>query len=129
MYEVSEMVTPGTPSGSVDVDKPQGNSVGALSTGVPPADQQMDRSGSDRNNWSNLALFSIGAGAAIGLSLILIGVYLTEQQSLFLILAGIIVLDIALLAWVIVALVMIAGLIRGIVISRGNKWRRPPRQS
>ena len=125
MYEVSEMVTPSTPSGSFEVDAPQANSVGALSTGVPPPDQQMHRSDSDRNNWSNLGLFSIGAVAAIGLSLILIGFYLTEEPSLPLILAGIIVLDIALLAWVVVALVMIAGLIRGIVISRGKKWRGP----
>ena len=121
------MVTPSTPSGSFEVDASQANSAGDLSTGVPPADQQMHRSGSDRNNWSNLGLFSIGAVAAIGLSLILIGFYLTEEPSLPLILAGIIVLDIALLAWVVVALVMIAGLIRGIVISRGKKWRGPQR--
>ena len=122
------MSTPDVQSNSIEADALPGNSVGALSTGMPSSDMREFQSNSDRNNWSNLALFSIGAVAAIGLSIILIGVYLTEQMSLALILAGVIVLDIAILAWVIVALMMISTLIRGIIISRGTKWRRTQQQ-
>ena len=119
------MTTPDVQSNSIEADALPGNSAGALSTGMPPSDMRELQSNSDRNNRSNLALFSIGAVAAIGLSIILIGVYLTEQMSLALIVAGIIVLDIAVIAWIIVALITIVDVIRRIVISHGAKPRRP----
>ena len=80
-------------------------------------------------NWLNFGFLSIGAVAAIGLLLVLFGAYAVKPENANIIIAGSIILLISVIAWIVVALVMVIDLFRQLVASRRDKQlRKPPTQ-
>ena len=77
-----------------------------------------------KRDWWNFAMFSIGGVAALGLVVVLSGAYLVQPEHAGLIVAGTIILMLAVIAWIFAALVMIGNLIWKIIASRGNKPRK-----
>ena len=124
------MTTPTTQSHPTEPDATRaGDPAGAASSGddavaTPGAGGRNPGAIDDRR--LNIAMFSIGAVTIIGMLVILFGIYITKPENVVIIFIGMIFLVIAVLAWGVVALVMIGHLIRGIVISRGKKRRKPP---
>ena len=104
------------------------DSAGALSGSGTPTGDGTHESDSAVNNWLNFALFSIGGVAAVGLVVILFGAYLMESENAGVIIAGTIILMVAVIAWILTALIMVGDLIRKLVTSRGNKPRKSPPQ-
>ena len=99
------MATPGTPSTELGHE-------------APVAESRAKR------DWWNFAMFSIGGVAALGLVVVLFGAYLLQSENTGVIVAGTIILMLAVIAWIFAALVMIGNLIWKIIASRGNKPRK-----
>ena len=73
-----------------------------------------------KRDWWNFAMFSIGGVAALGLVVVLFGAYLVQPENAGLIVAGTIILMLAVIAWIFMALTTIGIQIWKIITSRGN---------
>ena len=82
--------------------------------------------GATSTSWLNFGFLSIGAVGAIGLLLVLFGAYVVKPENANLIIAGSIILLISVVAWVIVASIMIIHLFRHLVALRRDKQLRTP---
>ena len=91
-------------------------------------DTSTQKSGSAVDRWLNFALFSIGGVAAAGLVVVLFGAYLMETNNDGVIVAGTIILLLAVVAWIFAALIMTGDLIRKLLISRGSKPCKSPQR-
>ncbi len=123
------MATPKVHVSSGEASSPLNDSPGSVSNGASPDGTVEPKSGgAGSNNWLNFALFSIGGVAAVGLVVILFGAYLMEPENTGAIVAGTIILMLAVIAWVFTALIMVGNLIWGMITSRGNESRKSPSQ-
>ena len=123
------MSTPNVPASSIETGSPSSDLSGPVPGDAPRVGSGGLKEVTDGHNWSNVALFSIGGVAAIGLVIVLSGAYLVKPESVTMIVAGTVILMLAVIAWIFTALAMIGSLIWRLITSRGKKARkRLPKQ-
>ena len=123
------MATPNMRVSSIESSSPSKESPEPISGGESPGGVlEPKNGGADSNTWLNFALFSIGGVAAIGLVVILFGAYWMEPENTGVIVAGTIILMLAVITWIFTGLIMVGSLIWRMINSRGNKPRKSPLQ-
>ncbi len=122
------MSTPNMPVNSIEASSPSNDAPEPVSGGASPAGSGRPRENSNTSNWLNFVLFSIGGVAAIGLVVILFGAYLIGPDNAGVIVAGTIILMLAVIAWIFTGLIMVGNLIWKMITSLGNKPRKSPPQ-
>ena len=120
------MSTPSMHVSSIEAGLPSSDSAGTMSVEASSVGAGPPKENVPASNWLNLALFSIGGVAAIGLVVILFGAYLIKPENINVIVAGTIILMLAVMAWIFTALLMVGDLIWKMITSRGNKQRKSP---
>ncbi len=95
------------------MDTPKTSST-ELGHDTPVAGQRVKR------DWWNFAMFSIGGVAALRLVVVLFGAYLVQPENTRLIVAGTVILILAVIARIFVALTTIGSRVWKIIASRGN---------
>ena len=120
------MSTPNMRASSIEANSPSSDPAASASGEATPVGAGAPKGDPAVNNWLNLALFSIGGVAAIGLVVILFGAYLLKPANTGVIVSGAIILMLAIIAWIFAALTMIGNLLWKIINSRGNKPRKSP---
>ena len=119
------MTTPTTQSHPTEPEATrEGGPTGTPSPGPVAASSDARKSGATENAWINFAMFSIGAVAVIGFLVIMFGIYVLEPDSVTMILAGMGILLIATIAWLVAAWIMLGSFILGLFTSRGKKSRK-----
>ena len=118
------MSTPNMRASSIEEESPPSDPSGPASSESSAVGAGAPKGGSAVSNWLNLALFSIGGVAATGLVMILFGAYLIEPANTSVIVAGTIILMLAVIAWIFTALTMIGTLTWKLITSRGIKARK-----
>ena len=118
------MSTPNMRASSIEASSPSNDPAVPVSGETSPVGASAPKRNQAVNNWLNLALFSIGGVAAVGLVVILFGAYLMKPVNAGVIVAGTIILMLAVIAWIFTALAMISTLIWKLITSRGNKARK-----
>ena len=118
------MSTPNMRASSIEEISPSSNPSGPAASEASSVGAGAPKGGPAVSNWLNLALFSIGGVAAIGLVVILFGAYLIEPVNTGVIVAGTIILMLAVIAWIFTALTMVGILVWKLITSRGNKARK-----
>ena len=122
------MSTPSMHVGSTEASSPSSESAGPVSSKASLAGAGPPKENAPAGNWLNLALFSIGGVAAVGLVVVLFGAYLIKPENTGIIVAGAIILLLAVIAWIFTALTMVGLLIWQMITPRGNKRRKSPPQ-
>ena len=106
------MTMPNASGGATEANVP------APATGLPagPAEQLDATAGGRRRDewyWLNRTFYIIGAVAGIGFLLVLLGAYAISNDAI--VLAGTIVITLAVMAWICAAVVMIAMMLRDLL--------------
>ena len=116
------MTTPSASSSSIDT--------GNLSGAKPAGQAGGDGSGQLRRDelpWLNPAFYAIGAIAGVGFLVAMFGIYIIP--NLVAIFAGTIIVVLSVIAWIIVALLMIAAMLKQLFSPRGRTdGARQPKQ-